>query len=167
MRTSLKSHRKSVFWPLGRSCDMATNEQLELNDIDLVKDYLQTLQNHICASLEHLDGQAVFAKDRWERDAGGGGESRVLTGGAVFEQAGVGFSHVFGSEMPSSATKTSPPISPVRNFRLLVCQWCCTLITLMSPTTTCQFSLFFTAGSSNPVWWFGGGFDLTPYYPFS
>jgi len=143
---------------------MATNEQLELIDIDLVKDYLQTLQNHICASLEYLDGQAVFAKDRWERDAGGGGESRVLTGGAVFEQAGVGFSHVFGSEMPSSATKHRPDLAG-KKFQAIGVSVVLHPNNPYVPTTHANFR-FFTAGSSNPVWWFGGGFDLTPYYPF-
>jgi len=67
-----------------------------MSHIDEVKDYLASLQNRICAELETLDGKATFARDAWDRPGGGGGESRVLAGGDVFEQAGVGFSHVFG-----------------------------------------------------------------------
>ena len=75
-------------------------------NIDDVKSYLKALQNRICAELETLDGKARFLHDSWDRSDGGGGESRVLANGAVFEQAGVNFSHVFGDKMPPSATKS-------------------------------------------------------------
>ena len=75
-----------------------------MTPVEQVKTYLVSLQNRICAELEQLDGEATFVRDDWERAGGGGGESRVLADGAVFEKAGVGFSHVFGDEMPPSAT---------------------------------------------------------------
>ena len=75
-----------------------------MSNIDEVKDYLVALQNRICAELEQIDGKARFASDAWDRPDGGGGESRVLSEGGVFEQAGVSFSHVFGDNLPPAAT---------------------------------------------------------------
>ena len=76
-----------------------------------VDEYLKSLQQRIVHALEDVDGEERFRRDDWQRDAGGGGQSRVLTDGAVFEQAGVGFSHVHGSEMPPSATRTRPELA--------------------------------------------------------
>jgi coproporphyrinogen III oxidase len=135
-----------------------------LSDIDQVKNYLQGLQNRICSELEQLDGKASFAKDSWQRAAGGGGESRVLSNGAIFEQAGVGFSHVFGTEMPPSATKHRPELAG-KPFQAVGVSLVLHPHNPYIPTTHANFR-FFTAGGDNPVWWFGGGFDLTPYYPF-
>jgi coproporphyrinogen III oxidase len=135
-----------------------------VKNIDEVKDYLQALQNRICSDLEQLDGKARFAKDRWDREGGGGGESRVLSGGAVFEQAGVGFSHVFGDQMPPSATKHRPELAG-KKFQAVGVSLVLHPNNPYVPTTHANFR-FFSAGNDNPVWWFGGGFDLTPYYPF-
>jgi len=135
-----------------------------MSNIDDVKDWLATLQNRICAQLEGLDGQARFARDTWERPGGGGGESRVLTDGNVFEQAGVGFSHVFGNEMPPSATKTRPELAG-KSFQAVGVSLVLHPQNPYVPTTHANFR-FFTAGEQESVWWFGGGFDLTPYYPF-
>jgi coproporphyrinogen III oxidase len=135
-----------------------------LSDIDQVKDYLQGLQVRICAELEQLDGAATFARDRWQRSGGGGGESRVLSGGAVFEQAGVGFSHVFGDEMPPSATQHRPELAGKR-FQAVGVSLVLHPHNPYVPTTHANFR-FFSAGEKDPVWWFGGGLDLTPYYPF-
>tara|TARA_R110000782_G_scaffold20391_19_gene55056 strand:+ start:405 stop:1313 length:909 start_codon:yes stop_codon:yes gene_type:complete len=135
-----------------------------LSDIDLVKEYLQDLQDRICSELEQLDGAATFACDRWDRSGGGGGESRVLSGGRLFEQAGVGFSHVYGSEMPPSATKQRPELAG-KKFQAVGVSLVLHPDNPYVPTTHANFR-FFTAGEENPVWWFGGGFDLTPYYPF-
>ena len=77
------------------------NSQSNLPNIDQVIDYLQALQNVICAGLEQADGQSSFVEDIWQREQGGGGQSRVLTNGAVFEQAGVNFSYVTGDKMPA------------------------------------------------------------------
>ena len=135
-----------------------------MSHIDEVKDYLASLQNRLCAELETLDGKATFARDAWERPGGGGGESRVLAGGNVFEQAGVGFSHVFGKEMPPSATKNRPELAG-KAFQAVGVSLVLHPQNPYVPTTHANFR-FFTAGERKPVWWFGGGFDLTPYYPF-
>ena len=78
------------------------------NEIEQVGEFLGDLQTEIVQSLEELDGKASFRNDTWERDGGGGGNSCVLVDGGVFEQAGVGFSHVFGDKLPPSATKSRP-----------------------------------------------------------
>ena len=135
-----------------------------MSNIDDVKVFLVALQNRLCAELEQLDGKATFARDAWNRPGGGGGESRVLADGAVFEQAGVGFSHVFGDEMPPSATKARPELAGKR-FQAVGVSLVLHPHNPYVPTTHANFR-FFTAGERNPVWWFGGGFDLTPYYPF-
>ncbi|NNF40187.1 MAG: oxygen-dependent coproporphyrinogen oxidase [Woeseiaceae bacterium] len=132
--------------------------------IDEVKDYLVTLQNRICGDLEALDGKAHFVHDRWARPAGGGGESRVLADGAVFEKAGVSLSHVFGDEMPPSATKTRPELAG-KAFQAVGVSLVLHPQNPYVPTTHANFR-FFSAGTDEPVWWFGGGYDLTPYYPF-
>jgi coproporphyrinogen III oxidase len=135
-----------------------------LSNIDQVKEYLQALQNSLCTELEQLDGGATFVHDRWQRPAGGGGESRVLSAGQIFEQAGVGFSHVFGNEMPPSATKHRPELAG-KQFQAVGVSLVLHPQNPYVPTTHANFR-FFTAGEKDPVWWFGGGFDLTPYYPF-
>jgi coproporphyrinogen III oxidase len=135
-----------------------------LSNIDQVKAYLQKLQDHLCAEIELLDGAATFKHDPWQRPAGGGGESRVLSGGGIFEQAGVGFSHVFGNEIPPSATKHRPELAG-KQFQAVGVSLVLHPVNPYVPTTHANFR-FFSAGEKNPVWWFGGGFDLTPYYPF-
>lgn len=135
-----------------------------MSNINQVKEYLQGLQKHLCAELEQLDGQATFVRDPWQRSAGGGGESRVLSDGKIFEQAGVGFSHVFGDEMPPSATKNRPELAG-KKFQAVGVSLVIHPQNPYVPTTHANFR-FFSAGEDNPVWWFGGGFDLTPYYPF-
>ncbi len=135
-----------------------------MSNIASVKEYLQSLQSLICSELERIDGEASFAKDRWDRSGGGGGESRVLSGGRVFEQAGVGFSHVFGDQMPPSATKHRPELAG-KKFQAVGVSLVLHPHNPYVPTTHANFR-FFTAGDSDPIWWFGGGYDLTPYYPF-
>ena len=132
--------------------------------IDDVIQYLTSLQNRICAELETLDGKATFVSDAWDRPGGGGGESRVLTNGGVFEQGGVNFSHVFGKEMPPSATKNRPELAG-KAFQAVGISLVLHPRNPYVPTTHANFR-FFMAGQRKPVWWFGGGFDLTPYYPF-
>jgi coproporphyrinogen III oxidase len=135
-----------------------------MSNVDQVIDYLTGLQNRICSELEQLDGEAKFARDAWQRPGGGGGESRVMSGGRVFEQAGVGFSHVFGDKMPPSATKNRPELAGA-SFEAVGVSLVIHPQNPYVPTTHANFR-FFTAGEDNPAWWFGGGFDLTPYYPF-
>jgi len=135
-------------------------------DIQAVEDYLRDLQVRLCASLEHTDGKETFRHDHWDRPGGGGGESRVLVGGGVFEQAGVGFSHVFGDKMPPSATKNRPELAG-KSFQAMGVSLVLHPHSPYVPTTHANFRFFSTdRDDDEPVWWFGGGFDLTPYYPF-
>jgi len=134
--------------------------------IEVVGSYLRSLQTRICDALEQVDGQEMFRSDRWERPGGGGGESRILVNGAVFEQAGVGYSHVYGSEMPPSATQSRPELAG-RSFQALGVSLVLHPHNPFAPTTHANFRFFTTdSREGDPVWWFGGGFDLTPYYPF-
>ena len=135
-----------------------------MSNIDDVRQYLTTLQNRICAELETLDGKGKFVRDSWARPGGGGGESRVIADGDVFEQGGVNFSHVFGKEMPPSATKNRPELAG-KSFEAVGVSLVMHPRNPYVPTTHANFR-FFTAGQRKPVWWFGGGFDLTPYYAF-
>jgi coproporphyrinogen III oxidase len=135
-----------------------------MSNIDDVRQWLTSLQNRVCAELEALDGKATFLRDAWDRPGGGGGESRVMSDGAVFEQGGVNFSHVFGTEMPPSATKNRPELAG-KSFQAVGVSLVLHPQNPYVPTTHANFR-FFTAGERKPVWWFGGGFDLTPYYPF-
>ena len=136
-----------------------------MNELEQVKDYLQSLQCRIVAELEQLDGKAVFQRDSWQRPGGGGGLSCVLGDGAVFEKAGVGFSHVFGDKLPPSATKGRPDLEG-SGFQAVGVSLVIHPLNPYVPTTHANFR-FFTAGDDGaPTWWFGGGFDLTPYYPF-
>ena len=135
-----------------------------MSNIDRVIEYLRGLQNRICAELETLDGERTFVRDAWQRPGGGGGESRVLSNGKVFEQAGVGFSHVFGDRMPPSATKNRPELAGA-SFQAVGVSLVIHPQNPYVPTTHANLR-YFTAGEDDPIWWFGGGFDLTPYYPF-
>lgn len=131
-----------------------------------VEEYLRGLQANIVATLEEIDGKATFQHDSWKRPDGGGGESRVLSAGGVFEQAGVGFSHVFGDEMPASATKTRPELAG-RRFQAMGVSLVLHPYNPFVPTTHANVRFFVAENDADdPVWWFGGGFDLTPYYPF-
>lgn len=139
-----------------------------MNELDQVKDYLQSLQNRIVAELEQLDGTGVFRRDAWNRAEGGGGISCVLSDGAVFEQAGVGFSHIFGDELPPSASNARPELSGQR-FQAIGVSLVIHPRNPYVPTTHANFRYFSAADSDGgaPTWWFGGGFDLTPYYAFA
>jgi coproporphyrinogen III oxidase len=136
-----------------------------MNQLEQIKDYLKTLQNRIVADLEQLDGSATFRRDRWQRPDGGGGLSCVLEGGAVFEKAGVGYSYVFGDKMPPSATKTRPDLAG-SGFQAIGVSLVIHPLNPYVPTAHANFRFFTTGDGDNAVWWFGGGFDLTPYYPF-
>lgn len=141
------------------------NSQSNLPNIDQVIDYLQALQNVICAGLEQADGQSSFVEDIWQREQGGGGQSRVLTNGAVFEQAGVNFSYVTGDKMPASATAHRPELKG-RNFKACGVSLVIHPKNPHIPTTHANVRFFIAEKEgAEPVWWFGGGFDLTPYYP--
>jgi len=125
--------------------------------------YLTGLQDSICARIEAIDG-CSFKQDEWQREQGGGGRSRVLKQGNIFEQAGVGFSHVHGEQLPKSATAHRPELEG-RDFNA------CGVSLVFHPNNphvpTVHMNVrFFIAEKEGeePVWWFGGGFDLTPFY---
>jgi coproporphyrinogen III oxidase len=111
--------------------------------IEQVKQYLSGLQDRIVGALERADGRAKFRIDDWQRPGGGGGRSRVLSAGAVFEQAGVGFSHVFGDSMPASATKTRPELAG-RSFQALGVSLVLHPLNPYVPTTHANFRFFST-----------------------
>ncbi len=138
----------------------------QVPDPQAVKDYLLALQDRLTFSLEQADGVAQFREDVWRRGSGGGGRSRVLERGALFEQAGINFSHVFGAELPPTATAVRP--------ELVGCEFQAVGVSLVLhphnpyvPTSHANVRFFAAQRpGAEMVWWFGGGFDLTPYYGF-
>ncbi len=134
--------------------------------LDSVKTYLLSLQDSLCDSLAALDGGKVFAEDSWERAEGGGGRSRVIEEGALFEKGGVNFSHVYGAELPASATAARPELAG-RSFHAVGVSWVLHPRNPHIPTAHGNVRFFIADKPGEaPVWWFGGGFDLTPYYPY-
>lgn len=132
-------------------------------DTDTVRHYLLALQDRICDALTEVDGQA-FREDAWEREQGGGGRSRVLEEGEVFEKAGVNFSHVFGDGLPPSATAARPELEG-RRFQAMGVSLVIHPRNPHVPTSHANVRFFIAEkDGAEPVWWFGGGFDLTPYY---
>ncbi|CAI3790547.1 oxygen-dependent coproporphyrinogen oxidase [Rheinheimera sp. MM224] len=130
-----------------------------------VKAFLMALQDSICAELAAADGVSIFVEESWDRAEGGGGRSRVLTHGAVFEQAGVNFSHVFGDKMPGSATAHRPELAG-RKFEAMGVSLVIHPLNPHIPTSHANVRFFIAEKEGEaPVWWFGGGFDLTPFYP--
>ena len=139
-----------------------------MNDVSpqAVKHYLLDLQDRICAELESEDGQGRFEEDAWDRAEGGGGRSRVLTEGAVIEKGGVNFSHVFGERMPPSATAHRPELAG-RSFQAMGVSLVIHPHNPYVPTSHANVRFFVAEKEGEaPVWWFGGGFDLTPFYGF-
>lgn len=133
-------------------------------DVASVRSYLLALQDAICAAVESADGRARFHEDVWSKGEGGG-RTRVLEEGAVFEKAGVNFSHVFGTQLPPSATANRPQLAG-RGYEVLGVSLVLHPRNPYVPTTHANVRLFVATGEGEPVWWFGGGFDLTPYYGF-
>jgi len=135
-------------------------------DIKLIKNYLLNLQQTICDELAAEDGAKTFIADEWQREQGGGGRSCVLTDGAVFEQAGINFSHVFGDGLPASATAHRPELAG-RSFQAMGVSLVIHPHNPYVPTSHANVRFFIAEKpGEDPVWWFGGGFDLTPYYGF-
>ncbi len=136
-----------------------------MTDFAAVHAFLQQLQDRICASLEAADGEGRFQQDAWTRPEGGGGRSRVMKEGRVFEQAGVGFSEVSGASLPPSATAHRPELAGA--------PWRAVGVSLVIhprnphvPTSHANVRYFEARPADRePIWWFGGGFDLTPFYP--
>ena len=150
----------------------------EVPDIAAVKAYLLGLQDSICAALAEEDGGATFQTDEWTRPAGGGGRTRVMANGAVFEKAGIAFSHVKGTSLPPSATAHRPELAG-RPWEAMGVSLVIHPHNPYTPTSHANVR-FFCANPAvppngienrdskieSPIWWFGGGFDLTPYYGF-
>ncbi len=135
-------------------------------DVHAVETYLRLLQDRICDALEEEDGIAHFREDEWQRPGGGGGRTRVLNDGEVFEQGGVNFSHVHGASLPPSATAQRPELAG-RSFQALGVSLVIHPRNPYVPTSHANVRLFIAEKpGADPLWWFGGGFDLTPYYPF-
>lgn len=134
-------------------------------DFDTVREYLAGLQDRVCSAIGALDGEARFIEDAWTRAEGGGGRTRILRDGAVFEQAGVGFSDVSGTTLPPSASAARPELAGA--------SWRAVGVSLVIhprnphvPTTHANVRHFRAQRDGETVaWWFGGGFDLTPFYP--
>jgi len=130
-----------------------------------VIDYLRGLQDRICETLQRIDGVNAFHEDTWEYDQGGGGRSRVMAGDGVFEQVGVNFSHVRGAALPDSATASRPGLAG-KDYNATGVSLVAHPMNPYVPTSHMNVRFIVTGLSSDePVWWFGGGFDLTPYYP--
>lgn len=143
-----------------------SDSSISAADVDSVKQYLLGLQDGICARLESLDGRAQFLTDSWQRDAGGSGRSRVISGGKIFEKGGVNFSHVFGDRLPPSASATRPELAG-RSFQAMGVSLVIHPDNPFVPTSHANFRFFIAEKQGEaPVWWFGGGYDLTPYYGF-
>jgi coproporphyrinogen III oxidase len=132
--------------------------------IEQVKDYLLQLQDAICAALAEEDGAAEFIVDDWQRPEGGGGRSRVLSDGAVLEKAGVNFSHVMGANLPPSASASRPELAG-RSYQAMGVSLVIHPRNPYVPTSHANVRMFVAEKKGEePIWWFGGGYDLTPYY---
>lgn len=133
-------------------------------DVHAVEEYLKSLQTNICNELAAIDGGGEFTHESWDRPEGGGGISRVLVDGAVIEKGGVNFSHVQGKSMPGSATQHRPELEG-RSFRAMGVSLVIHPRNPYIPTSHANVRMFIAEKSGEaPVWWMGGGFDLTPYY---
>lgn len=133
-------------------------------NIDAVKQYLLALQDDICEQLAAEDGGATFTEENWVREQGGGGRTRVMANGKVIEKGGVNFSHVFGDTLPPSATANRPELAG-RSFQAMGVSLVIHPHNPYVPTSHANVRFFVAEKEGEePVWWFGGGFDLTPYY---
>jgi coproporphyrinogen III oxidase len=133
-------------------------------DINEIQAFLLDLQQRICAALTKIDGLGTFQEESWRREEGGGGLSCVLKNGAVFESAGVNYSHVKGATLPASATAHRPELAG-RNWEAVGVSLVIHPKNPHVPTSHANVRFFMaTQAGSPPIWWFGGGFDLTPFY---
>lgn len=135
-------------------------------NINAIKSYLLSLQDNICDTLGAQESSVSFQEETWDRPDGGGGRSRVLEHGDVFERGGVNFSHVFGEGLPASATAKRPALAG-RSFQALGVSLVMHPCNPFVPTSHANVRFFVAEKPGEaPIWWFGGGFDLTPYYGF-
>ena len=140
-------------------------------DLPAVERYLHALQDRLCVAFERFETPRTFTRDRWQREPGsalgaGGGDTRILEGGAVFERAGIAFSDVSGSRLPPSATQARPELAG-RSYRAMGVSLVIHPRNPHVPTSHANVRFFLAEKpGEEPVWWFGGGFDLTPYYGY-
>ena len=136
-------------------------------DVEAVRHYLLDLQARVCANLETIENDQRFAQETWTYPQGGGGITRILTKGTVLEQGGVNFSHIKGSQLPAAATARRPELSG-QSFEALGVSLVMHPRNPYVPTSHMNVRFFVAGGKDNAqTWWFGGGYDLTPYYPFT
>lgn len=134
--------------------------------LERVKEYLLTFQDRLSDALTALDGDGRFHEETWNRPEGGGGRSRVIEEGALFEKGGVNFSHVYGEKLPPSASAARPELAG-RSFHAVGVSWVLHPRNPHVPTVHGNIRFFIAdKAGEEPVWWFGGGYDLTPYYPY-
>ncbi|MFT6791067.1 MAG: coproporphyrinogen III oxidase [Cellvibrionaceae bacterium] len=135
-------------------------------DKNAIKNYLLNLQDTICNSLARANGERAFTEDCWDRPEGGGGRTRALANSGVIEKGGVNFSHVYGAAMPASATAHRPELAG-RSFEAMGVSLVIHPLNPYVPTSHMNVRFFIAEKpGTSPVWWFGGGYDLTPYYAF-
>ena len=135
-------------------------------DPKIVYNYLIQLQDNICEAFQREDGHGRFREDNWDRPKGGGGRSRILEGGKVFEKAGINFSDVHDFSLPPSATASRPQLAGAP-YRAMGVSLVCHPLNPHVPTAHMNVRFFYAEPKANPpIWWFGGGFDLTPYYGY-
>ena len=135
--------------------------------VDLVEHYLLDLQNRICTAVEAEETQGAFREDEWSYHGGGGGKARVLEGGRVFEKAGVNYSCVTGEQLPVSATAHRPQLAG-RSFQAMGVSLVIHPHNPFVPTSHANVRMLIARkDGEKPIWWFGGGYDLTPYYGFT
>jgi coproporphyrinogen III oxidase len=133
-------------------------------DSEAVKLFLLRLQDNICQRLQTIDGNTSFHEDAWQRERGGSGITRVISNGRVFEKGGVNFSHVYGDSLPPSASASRPELAG-RRFQAMGVSLVIHPGNPFVPTSHANFRFFIAErDGETPVWWFGGGYDLTPYY---
>jgi len=133
--------------------------------VQVIKDFLMHYQQTLCDHMEALDTKAKFRKDEWSRQEGGGGLSAIMENGLIFEKAGINFSHIHGDALPKSASQSRPELAG-RKFEALGVSAVFHPDNPFLPTTHANIRFFVAHTEHGPIWWFGGGFDLTPYYPF-
>ena len=138
--------------------------KLKSEDSQRVKEFLLQLQENVCNGIEGLESVAEFKSDKWDREEGGSGISRVIRDGDIFEKGGVNFSHVFGKSMPASATAQRPELAG-RAYQAMGVSLVIHPVNPFVPTSHANFRMFVAEKENeDSVWWFGGGYDLTPYY---
>jgi len=147
-----------------RSSPITTEAAVDSQAAERVKRWLLDLQDAICAALEAEDGQARFHEDAWDRETGGSGITRIMANGGVIEKGGVNFSHVFGPALPPAASASRPELAG-RSFEAMGVSLVIHPDNPLVPTSHANFRFFIAEKPGEaPVWWFGGGYDLTPYY---